>query len=481
MDILLVEDDAATRANLSDILELDGHRVLTARSLSESRKILSSGKICVVVLDRKLPDGTAEEFLPELRQLAPDAETIVVTGYADMDSTISALRQGVADYILKPINPDALRACLLRISDRRRIKFELQREQQFAGQIFQTAEAVILVLDLDGLVVRFNPYLQQISGWTFEELVGKNWFTYCIPERDHDWIKEVFLQTAKDAHSDGVVNSILTKDGLERWIRWSNTTLKDSQGRTTSVLAVGVDVTEFRAAQERAMRSERLAAIGQTMTALAHESRNALQRIRAGIELLALELQADHPAQRDLKSIERATNDLHQLLEEVRSFAAPIVLHCETTNIPDIWRRVWRQISHSREYRDVELVEHFAADIPMADVDVLRFEQVFRNLFDNSLEACHDPVKISVNCSSPSSELIEIVVRDNGPGLNSEQQKKAFDPFFTTKSEGTGLGMSIVQRIVEAHQGKIQIGETDSDEGKNGAVFVIQIPRHPII
>ena len=74
-----------------------------------------------------------------------------------------------------------------------------------------------------------------------------------------------------------------------------------------------------------------------------------------------------------------------------------------------------------------------------------------------------------------------MVVRDNGPGLNSEQQNKAFDPFFTTKSEGTGLGMSIVQRIVEAHQGKIQIGETDSDEGKNGAVFVIQIPRHPII
>lgn len=481
LNILLVEDDAATRANLTDILELDGHHVIGARSLGESRTILALGNTAVVILDRKLPDGTAEEFLPELRQLTPHLETIVVTGYADMDSTISALRHGVTDYILKPINPDALRNCLDRIIERQRIAFELQREQQFVGQIFQTAEAIILVLDLDGNVVRFNPYFQQISGWKLEELIGKSWFTHCIPDRDQAWIREVFLRTAKGAGSEGIVNCVLTKDRVERWLRWSNTTLKDSDGRTTAVLAVGIDVTEFRAAQELAKRNDRLAAIGQTMTALAHESRNALQRIRAGVEVLALDLEQHPTAQRDLKSIQRATNDLHQLLEEVRSFAAPIVLHCEISSIPDIWRRVWRQICSARNDRDVELIESISANVPTANVDVLRLEQVFRNLFENSLDACADPAKISVHCWSPSTEWIEIVVRDNGPGMNCEQQCKVFDPFFTTKSEGTGLGMSIVQRIVEAHQGTIQIGQSDSAEGNEGAVFMIRIPRHPII
>ncbi len=481
LNILLVEDDAATRANLTDILELDGHHVMGARSLSESRTILAIGNTGVVILDRKLPDGTAEEFLPELRQFAPNVETIVVTGYADMDSTISALRHGVTDYILKPINPDALRNCLRRIIERQRIAFELLREQQFVGQIFQTAEAVILVLDLDGNVVRFNPYFQEISGWALNELLGKNWFTHCIPDRDQAWIREVFLRTARDAGSEGIVNCILTKNRVERWIRWSNTTLKGSDGRTTAVLAVGIDVTEFRATQELAKRNDRLAAIGQTMTALAHESRNALQRIRAGVEVLALDLEQNPTAQRDLKSIQRATSDLHQLLEEVRSFAAPIVLHCENTRLPDIWRRVWRQIIQARNDRDVELIESISMNVPSANVDVLRLEQVFRNLFDNSLEACTDPVKISVRCWSPSPESIEIVVNDNGPGMNCEQQSKVFDPFFTTKSQGTGLGMSIVQRIVEAHQGTIQIGPSDLIDGASGAVFVIQIPRHPII
>src|SRR5947208_1300452 len=115
LTVLVIDDDADTRANLRDILELDGdYRVETAGTIAEALDRDDWSQIGAILLDRKLPDGSAEAVLPRLRQLAPDAAVLIVTGYADLTGAISALRQGAADYILKPINPDALRAGLAR-------------------------------------------------------------------------------------------------------------------------------------------------------------------------------------------------------------------------------------------------------------------------------------------------------------------------------------------------------------------------------
>jgi signal transduction histidine kinase len=242
------------------------------------------------------------------------------------------------------------------------------------------------------------------------------------------------------------------------------------------VLAVGVDVTDLLAAQERALQSERLATIGRTITGLAHESRNALQRIQAGMEMLELELEQCPDARRDLDSIQRATHDLNNLLEEVRNFAAPIHLHLEQASLPDVWRRVWRHLEVARENRDVELTESFDEGDMTAKIDILRVEQVFRNLFENSFSATTDPVCISIDCQHNDGDEFRITVRDNGPGLSPESSEKVFEPFYTTKSTGTGLGMAIVDRIIQAHHGTIRVGPTNS---QNGAEFIITLPRLP--
>ena len=114
LNILVVDDDADTRANLRDILELDQHRVETAATAAEVLRRDDWAQYSAIILDRKLPDGTAEDLLPQLRELAPQASVLIVTGYSDLQGAIAAVRQGAADYILKPINPEALRASLLR-------------------------------------------------------------------------------------------------------------------------------------------------------------------------------------------------------------------------------------------------------------------------------------------------------------------------------------------------------------------------------
>jgi signal transduction histidine kinase len=282
------------------------------------------------------------------------------------------------------------------------------------------------------------------------------------------------MRTAHNAHTSGVLNLILTADGRERHIRWSNSTLTDNDDEATSVLAIGVDVTELIAAQRFANRSQRLAAIGQTVAGLAHESRNALHRIQASVEILQLDIPPGTELREEVDTIQRASAELHKTLEEVRQYAAPIQLHRESASLPHLWRRVWGYLATTRKSRDAELIESDCGCECDVDIDVLRVEQLFRNLFENALAACSDPVRIHLNCKCDGSDWILLDIQDNGPGLTAEQRERLFEPFYTTKSRGTGLGMSIVQRIVDAHGGDIHIAQPNGQ----GARFVIRFLKH---
>ncbi len=118
--VLVVDDDPDTRENLRDILELDGFGVEAAGTAAEVLARTDWGRCGAVILDRRLPDGSAEDLLPHLRRLAPEAAVVIVTGSADVAATIAAFRLGAEDYILKPVNADELRARLGRIAERRR-------------------------------------------------------------------------------------------------------------------------------------------------------------------------------------------------------------------------------------------------------------------------------------------------------------------------------------------------------------------------
>src|SRR5205807_2634196 len=105
-----------------------------------------------------------------------------------------------------------------------------------------------------------------------------------------------------------------------------------------------------------------------------------------------------------------------------------------------------------------------------------RLEQVFRNILDNALTACPSPVAVVVRCAEAVHEgrpALRVAVRDNGPGLTAEQRRRIFEPFFTTKTKGTGLGMAIAKRIVDAHGGQLAVGDNPAP----GAELVLTLPR----
>jgi signal transduction histidine kinase len=233
---------------------------------------------------------------------------------------------------------------------------------------------------------------------------------------------------------------------------------------------------ELQQAQKRALRAERLAAIGQMVAGLAHESRNSLQRIQASLTRLSYRLQDNPEALGLVDNIQKAQDDLHRLFEEVRGYAAPIRLELLPCALDEIWRDAWADLCSAQMGRQAELrAEPDGTDL-RCEVSPFHLKQVFRNLFQNALAAAPDPVEVVVRCSDALVEGqagVRISVSDNGPGFTDEQRQRAFVPFFTTKAKGTGLGLPICKRIVKAHQGTIELDASDEP----GANIVITLPR----
>jgi signal transduction histidine kinase len=231
---------------------------------------------------------------------------------------------------------------------------------------------------------------------------------------------------------------------------------------------------ELVASQGRALQAERLAAIGQTVTALAHEGRNALQRIGGCLGRLGMRLE-DRPDETALVGRgQQAVADLERLFDDVRSYAAPVVLQRKSCDLAAVWREAWDRLADRRAQRDARVEEAAGTDGLPCDADPFRLGQVFLNLFANALDACTDPVVVRVTCSEAElggRPALRVSVRDNGPGFPQEHKARLFEPFLTTKPTGTGLGMAICRRLIEAHGGTIEAGAGP------GAEVVITLPR----
>jgi PAS domain S-box-containing protein len=475
LQVLAIDDDADTLSNLRDILELDDYHVETVGTAAEALNRSNWENYFAIILDRRLPDGSAEVLLPRLTRLAPKAAVLIVTGFADLDGAIAALRQGASDYILKPISPEALRASLLRIRERHRLTIEKERSEIAFRTLIEAAPCMIVILRPDHTILYFSPFAEQVTAYRLEEMLGKDFFEVLLADENRQSVLESVQGVLAGRPLQGVESRVRCKDGSSRWLLWNAQRLPDYEG-AEAILMVGQDITTLKQAEQRNLQAERLAAIGQMVTGLAHESGNALARSQVCLEMLAMEVEGQAEALDLVNRIQSAQNHLQQLYEEVRTYAAPLKLQRETQSLRAIWSQAWSNLAHHRQERQAIFHEDVNGLDLSCEVDSFRLEQVFRNMMENSLAACPDPTQFTVSASSAVLEgrpAIRLLLRDNGPGLNAEQRRHIFDPFFTTKTKGTGLGMAIAKRIVEAHGGQIGLGDCSGP----GAEIVITLPR----
>jgi PAS domain S-box-containing protein len=357
------------------------------------------------------------------------------------------------------------------ITERKAAERALREQRDFAEGLIETAQAIVLVLDPEGRIVRFNKYMEELSGYPLEELMGADWFETFLPERHRARIRAAF-DADVDREVRGTISPIVTKEGTEREISWWAKTMRDGDGRVVGVLSVGHDVTELRDAQERVLQAERLAGIGEMITGLAHESRNALQRMQSCLEMLSLEVEDRRDALDYVRRIQRAQDYLSQLYDEVRNYAAPLQLEKQECDLRRLWGAAWADLELRRRGKAIELIDRTdGADLTLR-VDPFALGQVFRNILDNAITAVGEKGSISADCKT-GRRAVALTFSDSGPGLEADQKEKIFRPFYTTKTQGTGLGLAIVKRIVEAHGGRVAVGSGSLP----GAAIVVTLPR----
>jgi len=226
------------------------------------------------------------------------------------------------------------------------------------------------------------------------------------------------------------------------------------------------DLTRVEQLEERERLRDRLAAVGEMAAAIAHEVKNPL----AGIEVMAGLLRrrmTDPDAQTVLTDIISEAKMANAIVQEVLDFVRPIRLLVERTAVEDAVQGAIQLADTKAERGSVEVAVSVAPGLPQIQADQYQLMQVFTNLLMNAYEAMNGTgritvcaVRVRLEDGADGRDAVQVEIADDGPGIAQDVAERVFDPFFTTKPQGSGLGLAIVRKIVDAHDGRIDLRTT---------------------
>lgn len=224
-------------------------------------------------------------------------------------------------------------------------------------------------------------------------------------------------------------------------------------------------------AQQKLVHSERLAAIGEAAAHLSHEIKNPLMLMSGFARQVARSLPENDPNQEKLGIVSEEAKRLENMLNQVRDFTRPQQLRKEQAQINDLILETMKLVREKLDMAKISVSLNLLPDLPEAYFDQAQIKQVLLNLIKNAWEAIPAEGSISVSTGVEKNRIM-VSIEDTGAGIAVDRLKEIFNPFFTTKDKGTGLGLAVIQRIVEDHQGDIRV---DSEPGR-GSRFIFYLP-----
>lgn len=331
-------------------------------------------------------------------------------------------------------------------------------------------DAVILIDSQD--IIRFwNRGAEQMFLYTREDAVGQR-IGFLVPDDliEQDELGSLARQLARGETVLNHVTRRVRKDGVELWVSLNRAVLRDSSGRVIGSTAAIRDITRQRQNELELSRSRSLAMVGELAAKVAHEIKNPLAGIYAAVQILSRGFGVDDRQKGILDSIGGEIRRLDETVQDLLRFARPAEPRPRPTDLRTFVGEIRESLRHNpdMERHDVRI------EIPeqlIVAIDSRLLGQVFSNLLLNASQAMEQPGTITVTAHSTDSEVV-IEVSDTGPGIPPGHLESIFEPFVTTKTRGTGLGLPIAQRNVEAHGGRLRARNLE----KGGARFTISMP-----
>lgn len=329
----------------------------------------------------------------------------------------------------------------------------LRAHKDRSEKLVEALPSGLVILDGNGIVIEVNKVAVQLLG---EPLMGSRWM---------DVIQRAFTPKEDDGHE------VSLKNGCK--VQLSITTLGSQPGQ----LIMLTDLTYTRHLQERVSHMKQLSSLGRMVASLAHQIRTPLSAaLLYGSNLANPNLP---PASR-----QRFQSKLIQRLNDLENQVNDMLLFARTGNdlvVEEIsLQNLLVQVQAGSEAMMLQTHSKMHVTLPEPDLLILAnrnaLSSAIGNLIQNALHACGQGANLAISAVRSGDNEVAIIVADDGPGIAKHMQKQILEPFFTTKSQGTGLGLAVVQSVVKAHHGSLKL---DSTEGE-GSRFSIIVPLHRV-
>jgi PAS domain S-box-containing protein len=399
----------------------------------------------------------------------------------EQDAALRAARDGLEERVRERV-ADVQRE----VTERRHTQKALQESERRYRSIVETTNEWIWSIDADGTSQYNNPAVEQILGWTPEELHGRNLWAL-VHDEDRGGAKEVVRGAKTSATGwNGIVLRVRHKNGSYRCLQSNGVSVLDEQGRIRAFQGSNRDITDARLLEEQLRQSQKMEAVGRLAGGVAHDFNNLLAVIIGYAEIVRRK-DPEGPHAAKIGEIEKAAQRAAGLTRQLLAFSRKQVLTPKVLDLGVILTDLGRMLPRLLE-ESVLLTLSTKPGLHSIKADPVQIEQVVMNLAVNARDAmpkggeltlstqnvCVDAANRQQYGGVPPGSYVSLSVRDTGCGMEAEVLSHIFEPFFTTKGsgQGTGLGLATVYGIVKQTGGHITV---DSSPGA-GSTFTIFLP-----
>jgi PAS domain S-box-containing protein len=339
---------------------------------------------------------------------------------------------------------------------------KLEQSHRRLEAIFDGLPDGVMIVDRGFRITHVNPVIEKLMGKSLEQVRGEHCFEMCSGTTQ----RCSFCRADTVFQLGGRASTFCTKPAFagqeDRMLEIYDFPLYNEKGEIDQVIEYVKDVTQAVKMQENLERAQRLAEIGNMAAIVAHEVRNPLNAIRGAVHYLKGECRDENLSSYH-RLIEEQVERVSKVTANLLDFAKPLVMEFQQATIAPVIEQALVQVDRLLKKKHIHLQKDIDAGLPRFPLDPAQAERALVNLLTNAIQAMPAGGHLEVRAQRPLlesgdfAEEIEVAIADDGPGLGNRDPEEFFKPFFTTKLRGTGLGLFIVRKIMESHQGKVRL------------------------